>query len=225
MDLVPIKRTRMTKNNKEQEVFVVPAISMKTPDGSVKKLPHPHGNDSLIFAHLEKAIEAIDRAGFGYLFEDKQMPASEIPNRLNTDLTTAIDPLLVMLKDTNVNAVASAAYALGEIRAEKAIRPLLDIIGQDDIAIRSKAVEALAKIGDPAVKGLIEALDDENWVARNSAAIALGEMVNYRGTKVLYALQPLINRLNDSNWIVKSSAATAIGKISAFIRESQQPVF
>jgi hypothetical protein len=222
MDLIPVRKSTINKSGKEEETFIVPAISMRKSDGTSAKVPHPQGPNSLVFKSLEKAIEAIDRAGFGYIYDEKQVPASDVPLTFNTDLTGAVDPLLEMLKDSNSSIVASAAYALGELKTERAIKPLLGVLGVDDQLVRKNAVEALAKIGDPAVRGIIEALDDNNWVTRNSASIALGEMVNHSGRKVLYAIQPLIKRLKDSNWIVRSSAATSLGKIAAFIREKQK---
>lgn len=222
MDLIPIKKSKMKKNNKEVEVYIVPAISIQISGGTAKKIPHPQGFDNLVFKSLDSAVEAINLAGFGYVFEDKQVPPSEIPTSITPDLRRAVDPLLEMLKDDNPGAVASAAYALGELRSTEAIKPLLEILGQDDMAIRKNATEALAKIGDPAIRGLIEALSDKNWVVRNSAATALGEMINFASIKIVAAVQPLTRALEDSNWIVKSSAATSIGKISAFLRDNYQ---
>lgn len=222
MDIIPIRKTKINKEGKEMEVFMVSAIPIQQPDGSSKKIPHPQGYENMIFKTVEKAIEAINFAGFGYSFDDKQVPPSEIKTSVMPDLSTAVDPLLELLKEENSGAVASAAYALGELRSYEAIESLIKLLGEDDHAIRKNATEALAKIGDPAINGLIRALDDNNWVTRNSAAIALGELVNHSQGKILRAVQPLIKKLDDPNWIVKSSAATSIGKISAFIRDNYQ---
>ena len=219
MDLIPIKKTKITRDGKEIEAFMVSAIPMQKPDGTVKKIPHPQGYDTIIFKTMEKAIEAIDLAGFGYTTDDKQVPASEIKMGVTPDLSLAIEPLLEMLKDPNPGAVASAAYALGELKTDRAIKPLIEIIGVDDHNIRKNATIALAKIGDPAIRGLLNALEDDNWVTRNSASIAFGELVNYSRGNVLKAIQPLTKRLKDNNWIVKSSAATSLGKIAEFIQK------
>ena len=220
MDLIPIRKSKIKKDGKDVEVYLVSAISMQTPDGKSKKIPHPNGYDSIVFRTVEKAIEAIDFAGFGYKLDDQNVPPSGVQVSITPDLTTAIDPLLKMLKENNRGAVAAAAFALGEVRTTKAIKPLIELLGEDDQPIRTNATEALAKIGDPAVRGLIEALEDPNWVTRNSAAIGLGELVNYSSGKILRAIQPLTNRLDDKNWIVKSSAATSIGKIAAFMQKN-----
>lgn len=222
MDIIPVKKSRVVKDGKEIEVFMVPAIAMQKPDGSVKKIPHPHGFENLIFKTVEKAIEVIDRAGFGYSLDDVQVPPSEIHSSVTPDLTQSVKPLLGMLKDTNSHAVAAAAYALGELRAYEAIDPLIELIGLDDAPIRTNATDSLAKIGDPAVKSLILALDDNNWVKRNSAAIALGELVNNSTGKVLRAVNPLTNRLKDSNPVVRASAANAIGKIAEVVNKHYQ---
>ncbi|MEW5819294.1 MAG: HEAT repeat domain-containing protein [Cyanobacteriota bacterium] len=222
MDIVHIRKTKVNKDGVEKEVYLVSAIPMQKPDGSVKKIPHPQGYDNIAFKTLEKAIEALDIAGFGYSIDDKQVPPSEIRSSITPDLSSAVDPLLDMLKDANSGAIASAAYALGELRAHEAIKPLIQILGEDDPVIRKNATEALAKIGDPAINALINALESENWVVRNSASIALGELVNYSHGKILRAISHLTKRLRDSNWIVRSSAATSIGKIAEFVRNAYQ---
>lgn len=217
MDIIPVKKSKVVKDGAEVEVFIVPAIAMQKPDGSVKKIPHPNGYDNLVFKKIESAIEVIDRAGFGYSLDDKQVPPGDIYSSVSPDLSVSIRPLLEMLEDTNSSAVAAAAYALGELRACEAIDPLIELIGFDDTAIRMNSTDALAKIGDPAVKGLILALDDTNWVKRNSAAIALGALVKNSTGKVLRAINPLTQRLKDSNPVVRASAANAIGKIAEII--------
>lgn len=220
MDLIPIRKSKINKSGQEIEVYLVSAIAMQTPDGSSKKIPHPYGYDSIVFRTVEKAIEAIDFAGFGYKLDDQNVPPSDVQLSITPDLTTAIEPLLKMLKEPNRGAIASAAFALGELRSARAIKSLIELLGEDDQTIRTNATEALAKIGDPAVRALIEALEDPNWVTRNSAAIGLGELVNHSAGKILRAIQPLTNRLEDTNWIVKSSAATSIGKIAAFMKKN-----
>src|SRR3989339_1458221 len=157
MDLIPIRKSKINKGGNEIEVYLVSAISMQTPDGSAKKIPHPQGYDSIVFKTLEKAIEAIDFAGFGYRLDDQNVPPSDVRLSITPDLTTAIEPLLKMLKEPNRGAVAAAAYALGELRTSLAIEPLIKLIGEDDQPIRNNATEALAKIGDPAIRALIEA--------------------------------------------------------------------
>lgn len=218
MNFIPIKKSVIKRGDKESEVFVVPAIPLNQPDGGIKKVPHPQGYENMIFNNLSSAIETISLAGFGYTYDDKNVPAQGVPETILPDLSIAIAPLLDLLNNPNHSAVASAAYALGELRSSQAIIPLISILGKEDPLIRKNSTEALAKIGDIAIRYLIEALNDTNWITRNSASIALGEMTNYDTSNIINAVQPLTKRLQDSNWIVRSSAANSIGKIAAYIK-------
>ena len=69
------------------------------------------------------------------------------------------------------------------------------------------AVEALGKIGEPAVEPLIQALKDEDDGVRWSAAEALGEIKDAR------AVKPLVKALKDKYWYVRKQAAYALGDI------------
>ena len=66
----------------------------------------------------------------------------------------------------------------------------------------------------------MQALENENWIIRNSAAICIGEMINY-DIELLPAISPLIAVLKDSQPIVKGSAAITLGKIYKKIKSQE----
>ncbi|MBU2461312.1 HEAT repeat domain-containing protein, partial [bacterium] len=77
--------------------------------------------------------------------------------------------------------------------------------GEDSYA-RGETVDALAKIGIPAVKPLIVALKDEDSYVREGAAEALAKMG-------IPAIKPLIAALKDKDIDVRLGAAEALGGI------------
>jgi HEAT repeat protein len=117
----------------------------------------------------------------------------------------AVEPLIAGLRDKNSGFQLEAASALGEIRDARAVDPLVAILG--DRRIQDYAVEALAKIGAPAVTTLIAALSNEDSWIRFNAAKALGEIRDVR------AVEPLIGALTDNEVYVRSRAAGALGEM------------
>jgi len=58
------------------------------------------------------------------------------------------------------------------------------------------------------VPEFISALKDSDWMVRQAAAYALGEIKDPR------AVKPLISALNDSHWSVRQAAAEALKEIT-----------
>ena len=78
----------------------------------------------------------------------------------------------------------SLAYSQTRDRVDKLIQQLRD----EDVEVRWRAVEALVKIGKPAVEPLIAALEDEGSGVRMNAAEALGEIGDSRAVELIAAL-------------------------------------
>jgi HEAT repeat protein len=114
--------------------------------------------------------------------------------------THAVEPLIAALKDQDGFVRNSAAKALGEIKDTRAIEPLMAVL--NDQFSGDGVVEALGKIGTPAVESLVAALKDQNPVRRNNAAKALGF------TKEQKAIPNLIEALKD--WHAGGSAAEVL---------------
>jgi HEAT repeat protein len=71
------------------------------------------------------------------------------------------------------------------------------------------AAVGLSKAGESAVQPLIEALQDEQYIVRQAAAAALGDMGDKR------AVEGLVERLGDASDVVRQSAAVSLGKLGA----------
>jgi HEAT repeat protein len=89
---------------------------------------------------------------------------------------SAVDGLIVALKDPDVDVRCQAAWALGRTRKTRAVDPLIEAMA-DAAAVRRQAVRALGEIGDPrAVPALTAALKDEDPRVRRYASKALARI-------------------------------------------------
>jgi HEAT repeat protein len=84
---------------------------------------------------------------------------------------------------------------------------LITAFKDTDYFCQSGAVEALGKIGAPAVEPLIAAMKDVNPLVQRSAASGLGS------TKDPRAVEPLIAATKDPNYGVRTAAANALSEI------------
>ena len=85
----------------------------------------------------------------------------------------AVDGLLAALKDPDTDVRAQAAWALGQMRARRALPALLNAMS-DEADVRRSVVRALGEIQDPAtVTVLTAALQDPDAKVRRYAARAL----------------------------------------------------
>jgi HEAT repeat protein/WD40 repeat protein len=103
---------------------------------------------------------------------------------------------------------SSAAEALGEIKAKRAVEPLILALNDEDSKVRKNSVEALGKIGDArVVEPLILALNDEDSKVRKNAVEALGKIEDAR------VVEPLILALKDGDVNVRKNVVDVLGKI------------
>lgn len=118
--------------------------------------------------------------------------------------------LIKMLKKEKDSGIRSSiVFYLGEIGDPAAVEPLMNLLRTENPGSRlqQRSVEALTKIGEPAVVPLIEALEDQSEGVRQVVATALGKFHDPR------VVQPLIRALGDKHWPTRKGAATALGKI------------
>ncbi|MDD1720116.1 MAG: HEAT repeat domain-containing protein [Methanoregulaceae archaeon] len=116
--------------------------------------------------------------------------------------------LIRALRNQDINVQYEAVSALGEIGDPQAVGPLVDVLRDDKYsAIRWRAAEALASIGDPAIGALTECLSHPAEDVRWKAALALGSTGSGK------AIDPLIRLLSDHDRFVRSRAANALGHI------------
>jgi HEAT repeat protein len=81
-----------------------------------------------------------------------------------------------------------------------AVEPLLDSAGEESVGSDWQFIEALCKIGSPAIVPLAAALDDDDVGVRVAAVKALGKIKDVR------TLKPLTRAFHDENWPVRREA-------------------
>lgn len=104
----------------------------------------------------------------------------------------AVDVLLKLLRDWDVRK--SAIVALGKIRDERVLEPLMQQLRNDEFM--EDATDALVNLGELVLPGLIKALKDKEELVRKQAVIALGRI------KSPEAIDPLIEMLQNKDWFI-----------------------
>jgi HEAT repeat protein len=119
----------------------------------------------------------------------------------------AFEALIEALQDDDTTVVSKAAFALGRIGNVKAIPTLVTLLGHDRPEFRSSLGSVLETFGDDAVNPLIQALDQDNWRAREQAAEILGIIGSEQASAAL------IKTLSDESWQVRFAAVYALGHV------------
>ena len=119
----------------------------------------------------------------------------------------AVEMIIGALVNENWRVRWHSAEILGEIKDDRAVKPLINSLKDENNGVRSNSIIALIEIGRPAVEMLIDALKDENWRVRLHSAEILGEIKDDR------AVKPLKEALNDNNNVVRRAAEIALERI------------
>lgn len=141
--------------------------------------------------------------------EDEDLAAMAAATLANLG-ESAVDALVSLLAEPESRLLATRA--LSQIRRPQIIAPLLGIVRDSQVAVRSTAIEALSSFHDPTIPPvLIEALDDRAAAVRKEAVIGLGLRFDLQEElDLLNRLKPL---LYDFNIEVCQQAAIALGRL------------
>jgi HEAT repeat protein len=122
---------------------------------------------------------------------------------------SAVEALTDLLANPETRLLATTA--LSQIRRSDIIEPLLSVVGDSDVAVRSTAIEALSSFHDSRIPPiLLEALGDRSAVVRKEAVIGLGLRSDlWDELDLCNQLKPL---LYDFNPEVCQQAAIALGR-------------
>jgi HEAT repeat protein len=123
----------------------------------------------------------------------------------NNQDAAAVPGLLDALTDEDPRIRIAACKVLGDIGDPASVPALLQIlVRQSESDVHWQATSALSKIGAAAVPGLMDALKDDDWKVRRSAADALW------GMREPSAVPGLVEALVDRNDVVKQASAGAL---------------
>jgi HEAT repeat protein len=126
------------------------------------------------------------------------------------------DAMLEGLKHPNRLCRMGVIDVLGNFREERAVPKLVELLGDDDREVGSRAINALAMIGEPAIEPLLETLSSSNASAR---AFALGALGRLRHAKVV---QPVARLLGDDDVAVRTFAIQALEELGYKARSNQE---
>jgi (1->4)-alpha-D-glucan 1-alpha-D-glucosylmutase len=113
---------------------------------------------------------------------------------------------------------AEALKEIGPAAAEAApevVPALVATLGDDDVAVRRAAIEALTAIGPAAVLPLANALEAADKVLRRAAAEALGRIEPAAVEMAPEVVPTLVAALADADVAVRRTAAELLGRIGA----------
>ncbi len=117
--------------------------------------------------------------------------------------------LVSLLDDKNAQMRWYASKALGAIGNEKAVLPLITRLKSIDGFTRSVTVQSLGRLGsEEAIESIIEVSDDESYLVREQAGLALGRLKSTEKSFVA-----LIKLLSDKNKYVRRSAFNSLSNI------------
>ena len=126
---------------------------------------------------------------------------------------SAVEPLLELLKDPELEARVGAVLALGKFKLPNTFDNMADLLLEDpEIEARQAAAKALGETGHPqAIPYLMLALRDSFWwYEREQEADVLLKAIEGMGTM---AIDTLLEALNDNEGTVRKYAARLLGNI------------
>lgn len=142
---------------------------------------------------------------------DNRRTTSHYMTQLYLEKNSATPYLLKLLQSENAYAREMAAAYLGDLKAEQAITPLIDLLNDETPRVRNNAARALGAIGDTsATRPLFKHLDSLHDIGfRNNLLLALSHL------KAKETIPYLIPILTDSLWYSRTMALIAITEIDS----------
>ena len=196
-----------------ETLYKVNAIVLESKDGEKKKkIPHPLGTETMLFKSLEKAKEAIILAGFEYVLPDGTLKEEKEEYKILPYDKKIFDALMMQANDSNPNIVSAAIVALSEINHPDCLKLFITKLGEENDTIRQNSIESILKYGASAVPKVLEVLNSNNWVQRNSAIICLQHFCENKDIEISPIIDILLEKLNDNNPIVKCSVIKTLGE-------------
>ncbi len=116
------------------------------------------------------------------------------------------------LHDIHPSVRKAAAWSLGQTGRRKAVEPLIAALQDPDEEVRREAVEALVRIGTPAMQPLVSALREEDSEVRRRVAEVIGRFYSSSDTEpLMHAF--VLSALKDGDALSRARMATLLGEI------------
>lgn len=160
---------------------------MKSPIPAIASSEHPIPPAGMSSEH------PVRNQGINNEFKKKETIKEEL---LKIGRTKSIDHVMAVLNDKDSVRRSSAAWTLGEIKDQRAVKPLINALKDEDLIVRRMSAEALGKLKNPkAVSSLIAIAMEKNseYFLRRNAVKALSEIADAE------AADPLITLLKENN--------------------------
>ncbi len=164
----------------------------------------------------EAAIGALTAIGepcvlpLGDCLTDPRLSVQEAASAVLASIADArvLSPLAASLGSADWIVRMHAAKALGRIKDEAAVEPLIPLLQDKVKAVREEATASLAAIGTAALPSLLDAMHHPEWLVRLHAVEAVGKM------RSPDAVEPLLSVLfNDPDTAIREDAIRALGLI------------
>jgi hypothetical protein len=145
---------------------------LASPDYTPKAIPVE--KDTPPVAHIIASFENIDHNSPEMHIVAKQLKGVG---------TEAVEPLIEALAHSRTNVRGIAIYVLGQIKDERAIKPLIEQFSKEGTTLTT--AQALAEYGLPVIRPLVEATKDTRWRVRDGAVTALNWCHSTRSVEAL----------------------------------------
>ncbi|MGZ4864986.1 MAG: HEAT repeat domain-containing protein [Halobacteriota archaeon] len=147
--------------------------------------------------------------------DDDEVKATIIDALVGLPDPKAVRPIFDVLQDLGLyqshmlEIAENGMNALAAIGNDEAIDVLISYMKSGQGQIRKYSTESIVKVGNPAIKKLILALQSDHPLLRANAAWALGEI------GAASAIEKIILLLEDNDSGVRRDAAWALGKLGS----------
>lgn len=198
-DSDPLKRAQAACALGRMEKRAVPAIS-----SLIKMLDDGTRLDPRQICYRRPHDDQSGQPEFEYLIEPS--PGEAAVEALIAIGHPSVESLIISLKDKSARVRKNSAWALANLRDQRALKSLLVSINDEAWQVRAYSAIALGEQGDAkAIESLTNALKDESPNVRWFAAASLGHYDDRR------AIKPLLLALRDSHPRVRTFTAASLG--------------
>jgi HEAT repeat protein len=123
-----------------------------------------------------------------------------------TKSSLILPDLICLLDDPDFNCKIATIEAIGELREQEAVKPLIEKYRGNDLHIKIAVINSLIKIrGEQSIEFLFKIINDNNQTERNLAFDALGEIRDPSN------IQKLLEYYDSDNWEIRYGVIKALG--------------